>query len=311
MTRIQLLFAGAEEYNDVWVTAAANLPQLDLVLYRPGMDVAHFRYLMMWRPVPGLIAALPNLKAIFCFGAGVERLLANPEIPPHLPIVRMVEPGLTDGMAQYVLWQALRHHRRFWELEEAQREQRWAPHWYPASWERKIGILGLGQLGQAAAKALLAFDFPVRGWSRSKKEMAGVESFAGMAELPQFLDGLEILVCLLPLTPETTGILNTGLFAKLAKGACLINAGRGGHLIEDDLIPALASGQLAAASLDVFAKEPLPAGHAFWSHPRIYMTPHNASDTDPVTGLAEVARQIAAHDQGAALEHIADRSRGY
>lgn len=311
MSKTPLLFAGAEEYNDIWVRAAAASPELDLVLYRPGMEVSGFRYLMMWRPVPGLIAAMPQLKAIFCFGAGVDRLLANPEIPHDLPIVRMVEPGLTDGMAQYVLWQVLRHHRRFWELEAANCEMRWAPHWYPAAWERKVGILGLGHLGQAAAKTLLAFDFPVRGWSRSRKEMAGVESFAGMDELPAFLDGLEILVCLLPLTPETEGILDAGLFARLARGACLINAGRGGHLKEADLLPALASGQLAAASLDVFATEPLPAGHPFWSHPRIYVTPHNASDTDAVTGLAEVLRQIVAHDNGAPLEHTVDRSRGY
>lgn len=311
MSKIPLLFAGAEEYNAVWVAAAAKLPDVELVIHQPGMAVDHVKYLMMWRPVPGLVAQLPQLKAIFCFGAGVERLLANAEIPADLPIVRMVEPGLTEGMAQYVLWQVLRHHRRLWELEEAEREARWAPHLYPAAWDCKIGILGLGHLGQAAAKALLPFDFQIRGWSQSRKTLAGVESFAGAAELPDFLAGLNILVCLLPLTRETTGILHAGLFAQLAEGACLINAGRGGHLVEADLIPALASGRLAAASLDVFETEPLPMEHPFWAHPRITMTPHNASDTDPVTGLAEVFRQIAAHENGHPFEHVAERSRGY
>jgi len=311
MTRVPLLFAGAEEYNAIWERAAAPLAEIELVPYRPGMAVDGFEYLMMWRPVPGLVAALPRLKAIFSFGAGVERLLAHPEIPAGIPIVRMVEPGLTEGMAQYVLWQVLRHHRRIWELEAAQAEARWAPHLYPAAWERKVGILGLGHLGQAAAGLLTALDFPVRGWSQSRKQVPGVESFAGRAELPAFLAGLDILICLLPLTPDTAGILNADLFARLARGAALINAGRGGHLVEADLIPALSSGQLAAASLDVFATEPLPAAHPFWSHPRIFVTPHNASDTDPVTGLAEVARQIAAHRQGAAFEHIAEKNRGY
>jgi glyoxylate/hydroxypyruvate reductase A len=311
MSRIQLLFAGADEYNDIWAVAASALPDLDLVFYRPGLDPAPFRYLMLWRPVPGLLPAMPDLRIVFSFGAGVERHLANPEIPAHVPIVRMVEPGLTEGMAQYVLWQVLRHHRRFWELEEAAGERRWAPHWYPAAWDRKVGILGLGNLGQAAARRLQAFDFQIRGWSQSRKDLPGVASFAGPAELPAFLDGIEILVCLLPLTSATTGILNAALFAQLAPGAALINAGRGGHLNEADLIPALGSGQLAAASLDVFATEPLPADHPFWAHPRIFITPHNASDTDAVSGLAEIWRQILAFEGGQALEHVAERSRGY
>jgi len=265
----------------------------------------------MWRPVPGLAAALPDLKAVFCFGAGVERLLVNPDLPAHVPIVRMVEPGLTQVMTEYILWQTLRHHRRIWELEEAQAEGRWAPHWYPAAWDRPIGILGLGELGQAAARKLLDFDFPLRGWSRHRKDLAGVQSFAGAAELPDFLRGLQILICLLPLTPETTGILRAEHFAHLAPGASLINAGRGGHLVEADLLPALDSGQLQAASLDVFSREPLPPDHPFWRHPRIFMTPHNASDTNPASGLREISRQISRHRSGLPLEHVADRQRGY
>lgn len=311
MSRVPLLFAGADEYVGVWQQAASALDSIELVPYCAAMDVSRFDYLMMWRPIPGLVAAMPRLKAVFCFGAGVERLLAHPEIPPGLPIVRMVEPGLTEGMAQYVLWQVLRHHRRIWELEEAQAEARWAPHLYPAAWDRKVGILGLGHLGLAAARLLALMDFDVRGWSQSAKNEPGVTSFAGATALPAFLDGLDILVCLLPLTPATRGILNGDLFARLAPGAALINAGRGGHLVEADLIPALASGQLAAASLDVFETEPLPAEHPFWAHPRIFMTPHNASDTDPVTGLAEIARQIALHRAGGAFEHVAEKTRGY
>lgn len=311
MSGTRLLFAGADEYLDVFVKAAAALPDLTLVPYQPGLDLRGISYLMMWRPVPGLVAAMPDLTAIFCFGAGVERLLGNPDIPPEIPIVRMVEPGLTQGMSEYVLWQVLRHHRRIWELEEAQGLGRWAPHWYPAAWERQVGILGLGALGVAAAQKLTEFGFPIRGWSRSRKDLPGIRSFAGQAELPEFLSGLDILVCLLPLTSETDGILNAALFARLNAGASLINAGRGGHLVEADLLSALESGRLGAASLDVFGQEPLPPLHPFWAHPRIFITPHNASDTNPASGLSEISRQIKRVGQGLPLEHVADRTRGY
>ena len=311
MSRTKLLFAGADEYLATFETAARSLPQIELVAYQPGQDLAGIQYLLMWRPVPGLAAGMPDLKAIFCFGAGVDRLLASSDIPVQIPIVRMVEPGLTRGMSEYVLWQTLRHHRRIWELEEAEAEGRWAPHWYPAAWERPVGILGLGELGVAAAEKLIEFGFPVRGWSRQRKQHAGIESFAGPEELPAFLKDLEILICLLPLTEATRGILNAGLFSKLKPGASLINVGRGPHLVEADLLEALASGQLLAASLDVFAKEPLPAEHPFWRHPRIFMTPHNASDTDPAGGLGEIARQIGRSLAGQPLEHVADRARGY
>ncbi|WP_374652358.1 2-hydroxyacid dehydrogenase [Dongia sp.] len=311
MTGTKLLFAGADEYLASFQQAAGSLAEIELVPYRPQLDLEGIEYLLMWRPVAGLAAAMPDLKAIFCFGAGVERLLGSADIPPAISIVRMVEPGLTQGMSEYVLWQTLRHHRRIWELEEAQAEGRWAPHWYPAAWERPVGILGLGELGQAAGAKLAEFGFPVRGWSRHRKGNPGIESFAGLDELPAFLAGLDILICLLPLTDATRGILNADLFAQLKPGASLINAGRGSHLVEEDLLAALRSGQLLAASLDVFAREPLPGDHPFWRHNRIFMTPHNASDTDPAGGLSEIARQIARDQAGLALQHVADRVRGY
>ncbi|WP_374385233.1 2-hydroxyacid dehydrogenase, partial [Dongia sp.] len=303
MMRTRLLFAGADEYEATFTAAAAGIPSIELVPYRPGLDLADISYLLMWRPVPGLAAAMPKLKAIFCFGAGVERLLGSAEVPQNIPIVRMVEPGLTQGMTEYVLWQTLRHHRRIWELEEAQAQGQWLPHWYPASWDRPVGILGFGELGLAAGEKLVEFGFPVRGWSRSAKSHDRIRCFTGRDQLPAFLDGLEILICLLPLTPETAGILDADLFARLKPGASLINVGRGGHLNEADLLKALESGQLLAASLDVFAKEPLPAGHAFWAHPRIFMTPHNASDTDPAGGLGAIAAQIVRDRSGLPLEH--------
>jgi glyoxylate/hydroxypyruvate reductase A len=223
----------------------------------------------------------------------------------------MAEPGLTQAMEHYVLWQVLNHHRRFWELEAAQCEAQWIPQTYPAPWARTVGVLGLGALGETVAKLLAAFGFTTRGWSRSAKSIDGVQCFAGNGALDAFLDGTEILVCLLPLTDETRGILNAGLFARLAPGAGLINVGRGAHLVESDLIPALDSGVLTAASLDVMSAEPLPAGHPFWKHPRIFLTPHLAADVDPVTSAVAIRHQIERFETGQPLEHVAERNRGY
>jgi glyoxylate/hydroxypyruvate reductase A len=284
----------------------------DVTLVRDRGEAMHgIRYCMTWKPLRDLYARMPDLTALFVLGAGIERFMADASVPPGLHIVKMAEPGLTQAMEHYVLWQVLNHHRRFWELDLAQREARWIDQTYPAPWERKVGVLGLGALGAAVAKLLAEFGFATRGWSRSAKSIDGLQCFAGPEALDAFLDGVEILVCLLPLTAETRGILNAGLFGKLAPGAGLINVGRGAHLVESDLIPALDSGQLAAASLDAMSVEPLPEGHPFWKHPRIFLTPHLAADVDPVTSAVVIREQIARFESGRPLEHVAERTRGY
>lgn len=308
----RLLIAGADAQQDVFLTAAASFSsQISLIPYTPDLDIKDFQYLLMWRPVPGLIEAMPHLKAIFYPGAGVDRLLARVLIPHNIPIIRMVEPGLTASMVEYMLWQTLRHHRRMWELEEAQAQEKWAPHWYPAAWDRPVGILGLGELGQAAGEKLIEFGFPVRGWTRSPRKHDSIQCFSGASELPAFLDNLQILICLLPLTMETKGILNAALFMQLKPGASLINAARGDHLVESDLLAVLESGQMAAASLDVFSDEPLPKDHPFWIHPRIFISPHNAGDIAVRAALAVIMRQIARDQLGDGFENIVDRARGY
>jgi glyoxylate/hydroxypyruvate reductase A len=286
-------------------------PELGLVHDQPERDLSGLRYCMTWKPLPGVYARMPDLTALFVLGAGVERFLGDATIPPEVRIVKMAEPGLTQAMEHYVLWQVLNHHRRFWELEAAQRETRWIDQTYPAPWERKVGVMGLGTLGEAVARVLKSFGFDTRGWSRSAKAIEGVTVFAGTDRIEAFLDGLEVLVCLLPLTPETQGILNADLFRHLAPGAGLINVGRGAQLNEADLLSGLESGQLAAASLDVFAAEPLPAAHPFWRHPRIFVTPHLASDVDPESAAIAIKHQIERFEAGQALEHVADRARGY
>jgi glyoxylate/hydroxypyruvate reductase A len=286
-------------------------PELTLIHDEPGRDLSDIRYCMTWKPLPGIYARMPDLDAVFVLGAGVERFLADASIPPQVKIVKMAEPGLTQAMEHYVLWQVLNHTRDFRGLDAAQREARWIDQTYPAPWERKVGVLGLGSLGVAVARRLKSFGFDTRGWSRSAKAIDGVTVHAGPERIDAFLDGLDILVCLLPLTPETHGFLNADLFRRLAPGAALINVGRGAQLNEADLLTALETGQLSGASLDVFATEPLPAAHPFWRHPHIVVTPHLAADVDPESAARAIQQQIARVAAGAALEHVADRARGY
>jgi glyoxylate/hydroxypyruvate reductase A len=312
MTGRRLLFAVADGDFSAWESAfRETAPDLTLVEDAEGRMGSGIRYCLAWKPKRGLPGRMPDLALLFALGAGVERFLADPELPPNLPVVKMAEPGLTREMTQYVLWQTINHHRRFWELEIARREARWIDQLYPAPWERKVGILGLGTLGTAVAVTLRDYGFDVRGWSRGRKEIRGVACFAGAEQRDAFLAGLEILICLLPLTQETSGILNADLFRHLAPGAALINVARGGHLNESDLLAALDGGQLSAASLDVTAVEPLPPGHPFWQHPRIFLTPHHAADIDPATGAREIKRQIDRFEAGLPVERVADRALGY
>jgi glyoxylate/hydroxypyruvate reductase A len=286
-------------------------PDVALVHDQPTRDLSGIRYCMTWKPLAGVYARMPDLKALFVLGAGVERFLADTAIPPQVEIVKMAEPGLTQAMEHYVLWQVVELHRGFRELATAQREARWIDQGYPAPWDRKVGVMGLGTLGEAVARRLKSFGFETRGWSRSAKTIEGVTVYSGTDRIAAFLEGLEILVCLLPLTAETQGILNADLFRHLAPGAGLINVGRGAQLNEADLLAALDSGQLGRASLDVFHTEPLPETHPFWRHPRIFMTPHLASDVDPESAAVAIKRQIDRYEAGQGLEHVADRSRGY
>ncbi len=285
-------------------------PALDFRVWPDTGPVEDIRFALVWRPKEGDLARYPNLKAIFCLGAGVDGLLADAALPA-VPIVRLVDRALTSGMTEYVLLHVLRYHRRMPELQACQRARRWE--WIEAlpAWERRVGILGLGVLGADAAAKLVLLGFDVAGWSRTRKAQSRVRSFAGAAELLPFLARSEILVCLLPLTADTQGILNARTLAALPKGAALVNAARGGHVVEPDLLAALDSGHLAYATLDVFQSEPLPPASPFWSHPKVTVTPHNASDTNAESsadGLIEGMREAEA---GRPLKNLVDRARGY
>lgn len=289
----------------------ALFPEREIRYWPEIGNKASIEYALVWHPEPGLLASLPNLRMIFGLGAGVDHLLRDPALPKHLPIVRLVDPYMTDAMSEYVALSVLRLHRQDLDYLAQQRAAIWEEREQKNAAERPVGILGFGTLGQDAGHKLKALGFDVAGWSRNDKAVAGFATFAGAAGFDALLARSEILVCLLPLTPETTGILNAAAFARLPHGAGLVNAGRGAHLVEADLIPALDAGQLSGAVLDVFREEPLPPGHAFWRHPRIIVTPHIAAETHPPTAAPLIRDAIRQCEAGLPIANRVDLARGY
>ena len=269
-------------------------------------------YFVGFRPPHGFLKSLPRLKAIFSLGAGVDGFLRDPEFPRHLPVVRFVDETLQREMAQFVTMHVLIVHRMQRQFDAAQKESVWQQRMLALpTRERRVGILGLGDIGAVTAERLMMFDFQVLGWSRTRKSVAGVKSYAGPEELPQFLGQCDFLVCMLPLTPETEGILNAKLLSQLPKGAWLINVGRGGHGNEADILDALDSDQLAGAVLDVFQTEPLPADSRFWTHPKVTVTPHIAGITDPRNASAFVVECVTRAEKGEPFRNVVDLSKGY
>jgi glyoxylate/hydroxypyruvate reductase len=278
-------------------------------------DPAEVRYAAVWKPVPGELAAFPNLRVIFNLGAGVDALMTDKSLP-NVPLVRVAVGDLTRRMTEYVVLHVLMHHRQELYLRASQREKRWAPKFQWPAGAISVGIMGLGTLGSDAADALKRIGFRVAGWSKSPKAITGIDCFHGKGQIDAFLRQTDILVCLLPLTPDTRGILNRELFSKLSRSSpmgapVVINAGRGGLQNETDILACLDDGTLGAVSLDVYATEPLPSNSPFWTHSKVVLTPHNAADTDPDEISRYVARQIARFEAGEGLENVVDPARGY
>ena len=311
--RIAFLFGSPFHDPKAWEKALRrHLPELDFRLWPDGVgDAAQIEFALVLGGQRGMYTRFPNLKAILSFGAGVDHLLADPELPKHVPIGRGISEGLVENMTQYVVHWVLHFHRGFHLYREQQREPRWRHLRGPNAGERGVGFLGLGALGTAAALRLAGFGFAVAGWSRTPKAIAGVESFHGEDALIPFLKRTQILVNLLPLTPATLGIIDSRTLAALPAGAFVINPGRGEHVVDDDLLAALESGHIAAAALDVFKIEPLPLDHPYWRHPNVYVTPHGASwniiDTSAAHHADNVRRVLAGHPP----EPLVDRGRGY
>ncbi|ALL37624.1 glyoxylate/hydroxypyruvate reductase GhrA [Serratia marcescens] len=299
-----------------WLTGIKQrLPQAEIREWQRG-DERPADYALVWRPPHEMLANRRDLKAVFALGAGVDAILDQERkhpgtLPAGVPLLRLEDTGMAQQMQEYALSYVLRYFRRFDEYQALQQRQEWQPLDPHSLDDFTIGILGAGVLGQSVARKLTEFGFSVRCWSRSAKQIDGVQSFAGEAQRGAFLDGVKLLINLLPNTPETVGILNRELFAQLRPGAYLINIARGAHLVEADLLAALEQGQLAAATLDVFAREPLPQDHPFWRHPRVTITPHIAAITLPQQAMDQIAANIRALEAGHAPAGVVDRQRGY
>ncbi len=307
-----LLFVSNVDSAAEWQAELGKLmPEVELRVWPELGDPTEIDAALVWRPPQGLLDQLPNLKLIISLGAGADHILADPTLPPGIPILRLVDPYMTVAMSEYVMMQVLRLHRQDPAYLAQQHALTWRPLPQPNAAERRVGVLGLGVLGGDAALRLKVLGFDVAGWSRTERKLAGIPSFHGADGLAALLGRSEILVCLLPLTRETEGILDARLFARLPRGAAIVNCARGGHLVEADLLAALDSGQLSAAVLDVFREEPLPQQHPFWRHPRILVTPHVAAATHPATAAAAVADNLRRLDEGRPLLNRVDVSVRY
>ncbi len=307
-----------EQFADasLWLhDLALALPGADIREWQPG-DTAPADYAVVWRPPPEMLADRPDLKAVFNLGAGVDAIVelerTHPgTLPPNALLVRLEDTGMSSQMVEYATHAVLRYMRRFDEYDALQRDHKWeklTPH---ARDEFTVGVLGLGVLGTKVVETLTTLGVPVRGFSRTKKDIDGVRTFAGPEQFDAFLDGAKMLINLLPHTPDTQGILNRRTFERLAPGAYLVNLARGAHLVDEDLLHAMKSGQIAAATLDVFHTEPLPEDHPFWRTPRITLTPHISAITLREESVAQVAEKIAAHARGEPISGIVDVKLGY
>lgn len=307
-----ILYAGDADEAEQWLSA---IREIDASLtFRRWPDygsAAEIDFIIVGGRLPGDFAPFGHLRAIQSTWAGVNHLMQSGTLPAGVPVARMVDDGLTCSMTEYLVFQVLDHLRRGPELRQAQRAGHWLEGAAATPRHGTIGIMGLGALGQDAARQFAALGLPLRGWSRTAKTVPQVACYAGAAELPAFLAGCDVLICLLPLTPDTRGILSAVVLAQLPAGACLINAARGPHLVEADLLAALDSGHLSRAVLDVFHVEPLPPEHPFWRHPRITVTPHIAAITRAGTGAALIVENYRRALAGQDLINQVDRQLGY
>jgi glyoxylate/hydroxypyruvate reductase A len=309
---VRILLYRGDSVIEPWARDfAAALPQAETVVWAEGQLLPPCDYAVLWAPTPALLDQLTRVKAIFLMGAGVDAILKFGDALPDVPVIRLGDAGMGAQMAEYVAYAVLRYFRRFDEYEEQARLGVWNPLTVRDKEAFTIGVLGLGKLGVPVVQTLRQLGFPVRGWSRTAKDIAGVDCFAGMDTLDEFLGATQVLVCMLPLTPETTNLLDRARLSKLPKGAYLINVARGAQLADPDLMALIRSGHIAGATLDVFRNEPLPAPHPFWGEPRITITPHISALTMRKEAVRQIAGKITLLEQGEPVADVVDRNRGY
>lgn len=308
---MRLLFYSGGADTDAWVAALRHaLPDAQIEIW-PAPAAKGADYAIVWRPPPPLWPDLAGVKAVFNLGAGVDAIACHTALPRDVQLVRLEDAGMAQQMAEYVCHAVLRRYREFDCYAEQQREGVWLARPRANKQRFGVGILGLGLLGMAVAAALLPFGFPLSGWSRTAKQRAGISSFAGANELDAFLATAQVLVCLLPLTPETHALLDRARLSRLPPGACVVNVSRGALVVDDDLLALLDDGHLSAAMLDVFHDEPLPPTHRFWHHPRVALTPHVAAMTLRDEAVAQIAAKIRRLEAGLPITGVVARDRGY
>ena len=289
----------------------AAFPGAEVEVWTAGARPAG--YAVVWAPPQPFIDEQTRLKGIFNIGAGVDALLKL-RLPPGVPVVRLDDAGMSVQMAEYVCHAVIRHFREFDGYDSDAAEGKWSYRKPRLRADFPVGVMGLGVLGERVGRALAQFDFPVRGWSRSSKTISGVQCFWGEAGFNDFLAASRVLVCLLPLTPDTGNIMRRDTLARLQPGGYVINVARGSHLVDEDLIALIDSGHLAGATLDVFRTEPLPLAHPFWQHPKITVTPHTSARTLRDESIAQIAGKIRALEEGAPIASLAgvvDPNKGY
>jgi glyoxylate/hydroxypyruvate reductase A len=299
--------ARAQHWQALFAEHAADIE------WRAWPDIGNpeeVEYLAAWQAPDDLANLLPNLKVLFALSAGVDQLDLS-RLPADLPVVRLLDPGITRGMCEYATWAVLTLHRDMLRYREQQTARCWQAHLLQPAQNQRMGVMGLGTQAQQILSTLAPFGFALSGWARSVHEIEGVRCFAGEAQLSAFLGRCDILLCVLPLTEQTEGILDRNLFALLPRGAALINMGRGGHLVEVDLLEALDSGQLSGAVLDVVREEPATADHPFWAHPQVVLTPHVAAMTQPASAFGVLLENIRRFERGERMVGEIDRNRGY
>jgi glyoxylate/hydroxypyruvate reductase A len=307
MTRI--LFSATHSKPEPWIAALKQaLPGAEVQEWQPGAPPAD--YAVVWAPPQQLFDEQPGLNAVFNLGAGVDALLQL-QLPRDAVLVRLDDAGMSVQMAEFVCHAVIRHFRELDLYEQEAAQGRWGFRKPRRREDFPVGIMGLGVLGARVAQAVAQFEFPVTGWSRTPREIPGVRGFSGAQQFDAFLQATRILVCLLPLTPDTEGIMNRRTLSLLQPGGYVVNVARGAHLVEQDLVDLIDSGHLAGAALDVFRTEPLPADHPFWRHPKITVTPHTSARTLREETIAQIAGKIQALARGEPIAGVVDRERGY
>ncbi|GAA3947431.1 glyoxylate/hydroxypyruvate reductase A [Allohahella marinimesophila] len=311
--RINIVLAVGDPRPERWTEPLKSLiPDASIEVFTDETpSPAGADYAIVWKPPAALFDQHTSLKAIFCIGAGVDSLLAVPTLPANVPVIRLENAGMAVQMAEYVAHQIIDITRNMGLYREQQGRNTWKAH-RPierAAWP--VGVMGLGEIGGRVASVLAQLDYPVNGWSRSMHALDRVKCFAGQADFNAFLSASRILVNTLPLTSDTAGIINAQTINQLMPEAMIINVGRGGHLVENDLLKALAERRVIRATLDVFEEEPLPAEHPFWRDPHVTITPHVAATTLRDETIEQIAGKILALEAGQTVTGIVDRQHSY